>query len=338
MIKKKIESLIDQICVDYPIGAIAIGVTDREKDLHFYAKGNLRYGENSKKVDKNTLFRIASISKIVTGITMYKLVDQGLIDVCENVSKYIPWLTDKNGNMTVKKLLSHTAGLPVEYTPDGPRDENLLEQSLKDELSKIDLSLVKDKSEYLYSNIGIRLASLIMEKVTGEKFTSLAKRLVLDPLGMGNTTYFLHEAIQKDLCYPCDIVDEKLCLHEKTWENAVRYAAGGLFSNSCDLLRLARFILNERSDSGEKIISDKSFSIIKSKIAKDNKNSSDYYGQAMMIKEREFTMVGHLGSAPPYATALFTHGDHGVSLLMNTYHSSLRLEIVQKIFDLIYKN
>ena len=140
------------------------------------------------------------------------------------------------------------------------------------------------------------------------------------------------------MSYPCDIVEGKLSLHEKTWENAVRYAAGGLFSNICDLSRLARFILNERSDSGEKIISDKSFSIIKSKLAKDNKSSNDYYGQTMMIKEREFTLVGHSGSAPPYASALFTFGDYGVSLLMNTHHLSLRLEIVQKIFDLIYKN
>jgi hypothetical protein len=97
--------------------------------------------------------------------------------------------------------------------------------------------------------------------------------------------------------------------------------------------------LNEKSDNGEKIISDNSFSIIKSKIAKDKKCDCDYYGQTMMSKERgNITLVGHSGSAPPYASALFTFGDYGVSLLMNTNHLSLRLEIVQKIFDLIYKN
>lgn len=335
----KLKNLIDGYTAKYPIGAISVGVTDREKLLCVYSKGNLRYGEKSKKVDENTLFRIASISKIVTGITLYKLVDQGLIEVDKNVSEYIPWLDKANGNMTVKKLLSHTAGLPREYTPDGPRDESLLEKSLMDELKKVDLGAIQDKSEYLYSNLGIRLASLIMEKVTGERFTSLAQKLVLEPLGMTDTTYFLDKAIQKDLCYPCDIVDGKLSLHEKTWENAVRYSAGGLFSTITDLSRLARFILNEKSDNGEKIISDNSFSIIKSKIAKDKKAPCDYYGQTMMSKERgNITLVGHLGSAPPYATALFTAGDMGVILLMNTYHSELRLEIVQKIFDLFYKN
>ncbi|MBR7111160.1 MAG: beta-lactamase family protein [Clostridia bacterium] len=336
---KELNNLLDSYTTDYPIGAISVGVTSREKLLYTYSKGYLRYGENSKKVDKNTLFRIASISKIVTGIALYKLVDEGLIDVDKNVSEYIPWIDRTNGNMTVKKLLSHTAGLPSEYTPDGVRDESLLEKSLMDELSKVDFGAIREESEYLYSNLGIRLASLIMEKVTGERFTSLAQKLVLEPLEMQDTTYFLDEAVQKDLCYPCDILDGKLALHEKTWENAVRYSAGGLFSNINDLSRLARFILNEKSDKGEKIISDKSFSIIKSKIAKDEKGDGDYYGQTMMSKERgNITFVGHLGSAPPYATALFTAKDSGVILLMNTYHSALRLEIVQKVFDLIYKN
>ncbi len=338
MCTKEIQNLIDRYYFDYPMGAIAIGVTDREKLVYSYCLGELRYGEQSKKVDETTLFRIASISKIVTGLALYRLVDKGKIDIYKNISSYLPWLNKQNGDMTIKKLLSHTAGLPAEYTPDGTRDESLLEQSLIDELSTIDIKKINSKSDYLYSNVGIRLASLVMEKVTGERFTSLARKYILNPLGMKDSTYFLEEAIKKDLCYPCDRVEEKLFLHEKTWENAVRYSAGGLFSNITDLSRLARFILNEKSDSGEKIISDKSMAEIKSKIAKDTKNQNDYYGQTMMIKERgEKAFVGHLGSAPPYATALFTCGSYGVILLMNTYHPTLRMEIVQKIFELLNK-
>lgn len=338
MFTNKLKNLIDHYYSEYPMGAIAVGITDREKSVAFYCLGSERYGEKSRKVDEKTLFRIASISKIVTGLTAYKLVDDKIIDVDKNVSEYLPWLDKKNGNMTVRKLLSHTAGLPVEYTPDGPRDERLLEKSLIDEFSKIDLKRIEDKNDYLYSNVGIRLASLIMEKVTGERFTSLARKCVLDPLGMHDTTYFLSEAIEKELCYPCDVVDGKPHLHAQTWENAVRYAAGGLFSNLKDMCALARFILNERGDDGKKIVSANSLSVIKSKIACDKKNANDYYGQTMMIKEREnVTLIGHLGSAPPYATALFTDDESGfgVVVLMNTYHAELRLEITQKIFELL---
>ncbi len=334
-----VDTLLNEYCAKYPIGAIAVGITDRSKLIHSYCNGELKYGERGKEVDEKSLFRIASISKIVTGLTLYRLVDQGLVDVHENVSCYIPWLDRSNGGMTLYKLLSHTAGLPVEYTPDGPRDEGLLESSLREELSRIDLSSIKENSDYLYSNVGIRLASLVMEKVTGERFTSLARRLVLEPLGMSDTTYFLSEAIKGELCYPCNIDDGKLVLCEKTWENAVRYAAGGLFSNINDLAKLARFIINERTDSGEEILSKESLLLIKSKIAKDPKNSSDYYGQTMMIKEREgFCLVGHSGSAVPYSTALFTSGDYGVALLMNTDRLALRLEIVQGIFERIFQS
>lgn len=340
MFKDKLQNLINGYYSEYPIGAIAVGVTNRENPIAFYCLGEERYGESGSVVTENTLFRIASISKVVTGLTAYKLIDDKLIDADENVATYLPFLPWKNGNMTMKKLLSHTAGLPVEYTPDGPRDEGLLEKSLIDELSKIDLENIREDSDYLYSNVGIRLASLVMEKVTGERFTALARKYVIEPLKMASTTYFLEEALNKRLCYPCDLNDGRLCIHEEMWENAVRYAAGGLFSNLTDLCNLARFILNGKGDDGKIIVSKESLSIIKSKIAGDTKNTKDHYGQAMMIKEREnSSLVGHLGSAPPYATAMFTDSEsgYGVVVLMNTYHAKLRMEITEEIFKLLRK-
>lgn len=338
MLETKIQNLIQEYRSHCLIGAMAVGVTDRERMICSCCFGKERYGEESNAVSKNTLFRIASISKIVTGMTAYKLIQDGLIDADKNVSYYVPWLSEKNGNMTMKKLLSHTAGLPAEYTPNGPRDENLLEQSLIDEFSKIDVCSLKEKNEYLYSNLGIRLASLVMEKVTGERFSELAKKTVIFPLGMNSTTYKLDEALKKPLCFPCDIEDGKLILVKEHWENAVRYSAGGLFSNVTDLCVLARFILNERTDKKEEILSESTFCEMKKKFAKDEQG--DFYGQTIMLKKVDgLTLIGHLGSAPPYATALFVDelSGYGVTILMNTYQKSLRMELTAKIFDLLRK-
>jgi CubicO group peptidase (beta-lactamase class C family) len=117
-------------------------------------------------------------------------------------------------------------------------------------------------------------------------------------------------------------------------ENAIRHAAGGLFSNADDLCRLARLILNDGvTDRGERIVSAETVALMRTP------HSSGGNGLTMRSFDGgDRHLYGHLGSAPPYALSLMTdqQSGYGVIALINTQEDDLRENIPKKIFEFLY--
>ena len=335
---KKIQELLKKLYNEKQIAGLSVAITDKKKTLATFNYGFANASEKTL-VEDSSLFRIASISKIVTGLCVMRLVDDGRLDLNACVGEYVEWLKTPFAELTLNSLLSHTAGLPKEYTPDGTRDEGLLEQSLIDELAKVDMSKVGNGKPYLYSNVGIRLASLIVQKIVGEPFSKVAKRLVLEPLQMMDTTYYLQDALKGNMTTPHQIVEGqfKTVSH---WENAVRYGAGGLISTASDVCKLARVLLNLGvTDSGKRLISESLVRDMTTPVCPSSKG--DYYGKTIMLHAYDDRLLsGHLGSAPPYyanVVADYKSG-YGVVVLYNTEDDGkLRYQITDAVLDCLTK-
>lgn len=337
-IQDKIKQAVDNVIKDRKVVGIAVGVTDKNGTIATYNYG-VADTRLQDKITDTTLFRIASISKIITGLTTVKLCDMGKIDIYAPVGDYLDGLQTEIANLTIDSLLSHTAGLPAEYNPDGPRDESLLESAVKGELSNVDLSKVGNKKPVFYSNLGTRLVSLVCQKVWDKPFSQTAKELILQPLNMQDTTYYLQQALTHHLAKPYELQQDKF-VEVAPWENAVRYGAGGLFSNSQDLCRLARFLLNDGvNDIGERVIP--SNLMLDMAISHGVRRNNDHYGQTLMLHEYKgrFT-IGHLGSAPPYFACLQVdkQSGYGVTLCMNTgKDDNLRYLITDAVLSVLTK-
>ena len=91
---------------------IAIGLTYREHILHVGVYG-LANQEAGKTVTPKTLFQIGSISKSFTSIVLLQLQEQGLLDINDPVTKYLPWfeIQSEYDPITLRHLMSHTAGI-----------------------------------------------------------------------------------------------------------------------------------------------------------------------------------------------------------------------------------
>jgi CubicO group peptidase (beta-lactamase class C family) len=335
---KRIQQLIQKIFDNNKIAGLTVAITDKQKILATFNYGLADACEKTI-IEDTSLFRIASISKIVTGLCVMRLVDDGKLDLNAPIGSYVEWLETPFAELTLNSLLSHTAGLPKEYTPDGTRDESLLEKSLIDELAKVDLLKVGNGKAHLYSNVGIRLASLIVQKVVGEPFSKVAKRLVLEPLQMKDTTYYLQSALKGNLTKPHQI-DEGQFKTVPHWENAVRYGAGGLISTASDVCKLARVLLNLGvTDSGERLISERLVRDMIDPVCPSSKG--DYYGKTIMLHSyNDRLLSGHLGSAPPYyanVVADYKSG-YGVVVLYNTEdNGKLRYEITDSVLGCLTK-
>ena len=175
--------------------ALAVVKQGRVENEIFHTEG--------KSVDRNTVFQVASLSKWVSAFGVMKLVEEGKLDLDVPVSKYLTrWkLPDSkfnNDGVTVRRLLSHTAGLTDGLGYSGfepgltlqPIEESLTKASDADEgISGSVLVGIEPGSEFKYSGGGYTLLQLIVEEVSGQSFASFMRKSIFKPLNMRHSSY-----------------------------------------------------------------------------------------------------------------------------------------------------
>lgn len=169
------------------------------------------YGEYfvspSRRVDADTLFQVASVSKWVTAWAVLALADEGKLDLDAPVAKYLKrWTLPESGfdneQVTARRLLSHTAGLTdgLGYAGFAPGTEP---QTVEDSLTRAaDASPGADGrarvgsppgARWRYSGASYTLLQLLIEEVTGASFQSYMQRAVFHPLGMARSTFVIDD-------------------------------------------------------------------------------------------------------------------------------------------------
>jgi len=139
-----------------------------------------------------TCYRIASITKTFTATALLQLRDAEQLQLDDPLTKHLPWfaLPSKHVDappITIRHLLTHTAGLPREaafpYWTDFefPTSERLREGLARQE------GILATETQWKYSNLGLALAGDVVEAVSGEPYADYVQRHILDPLGMKDT-------------------------------------------------------------------------------------------------------------------------------------------------------
>ena len=147
----------------------------------------------------DTLFQAGSISKSLTAWGILHLVDEGRLLLDDPVGKYLtkwklPNSEFNNNEVTIRRLLSHTAGLSAHkgYLGVAPGNILILSRSLcleKDGLMN-QWKLPKPGSETIYSGGGYTILQLVMEEVTGISFDRYMEEQIMKPLGMKSSSFY----------------------------------------------------------------------------------------------------------------------------------------------------
>jgi CubicO group peptidase (beta-lactamase class C family) len=173
-------------------------------------------------------------------------VERGAIDLDTPVSRYLtrwdlPESEFDNDAVTVRRLLSHTAGLTdgLGYLGFGPGQEvQGLVESLSDTGDPVEGASgrvrvgQKPGSQWMYSGGGYTILQLLIEEVSGEPFSRFMQRTVLDPLGMTDSSFVLEEARRSRLATSYDPELAPAPLYRYT-----ALAAASLYSTSSDGVR-----------------------------------------------------------------------------------------------------
>lgn len=151
------------------------------------------------KTDINTVYQAASNTKTITAIAIMRLCEEGKIDLDDPVEKYLTrWHLAQTGfdndKVTIRRILSHTAGLSREGYPsvlpskEIPPVEEILTGKNKDEPDV--RVIIEPGTRFMYSGGGFTLLQLVIEEITGEKYTDFIKKEILIPLGINQNTDF----------------------------------------------------------------------------------------------------------------------------------------------------
>ncbi len=176
------------------------------KIVHFDSVG--RYGiDNDKPMEKDTLFRIFSMTKPITSVAMMMLYEEGAFQMNDLVSEYLPQLKDlkvyhESGNyedaapITIEQLFTHTAGLSYGFRPEDPVDKlyrdkaPLRGKNLDEFIERLSqLPLHYHPGTRFHYSVATDVLGAIVEKISGQPLDEFYRQRIFEPLGM-NDTYF----------------------------------------------------------------------------------------------------------------------------------------------------
>lgn len=315
----------------YKVPGVSIAVI---KD--FKVLWNKQYGfmdsEIRNPVTDKTLFNVGSLSKGVAALTVLNLVEEGKIDLNEDINKQlISWKIPENeftnqAAVTPLLLMNHSGGTMfspgVAYLTDNfPTNLQILNGESPSQTKAVVVDRIPG-TEYLYSNGGYSILQQLVVDVEQKSFPEVVREKIFRPLGMENTTF------QQPL--PEELIKNASAGHMSNGLPIVgkRYffpnmAVGGLWTTASDY---AKYIIElQKSHLG------KSNKIISQELTKEmlSPHVSKQYGLGVFMREMygEINYFGHLGDSrgffagfishltDGYGVVIFTNGQNGANLI-----------------------
>lgn len=265
-----------------PPGAITMVVRDGHiVDWRAYG---LRDVESKRPMEKDTICRIYSMTKPITSVAVMMLVEEGKLALSDRVDQYIPEFKDlkvyKGGTvekpelaaperpMTVKHLLTHTAGLTYGWGNDNVselyRKAKIFEvaslQEFIEKLAKLPLmSNPGDKYEY---SVGIDVLGYVVQVVSGMPFDQFVQQRILDPLKMTDTHFVLPDEKRPRLAKIYTQREGKLDVMDGLEAKGVPFGGMGLFSTIGDYARFAQMLANSGELDGARLLGRKTVDLM----------------------------------------------------------------------------
>jgi CubicO group peptidase (beta-lactamase class C family) len=263
------------------------------------------------------MFEIGSISKQFTAVSILQLRDAGKLSLDDPITKWVPSLGASGEKVTLRRLLSHTAGIfpfsdqddfEINFiAPRFPRDSAL-------SLIKLEPFKFPIGTAQAYSNSGFWLLGLVVEKASGLKLEDYLDQRIFTPLGMKRSIYCNSSANIPHRAHGYNMLPTGLRraqMVQYTWV----FAPGAICSTAGDLVTWLKAL------HGGKVLSPRSYAEMTTRATLDD-GTQLQYGMGIKVAESSqgLKYIGHGGTAPGFRSdaAWYPDAQLAVVVLMNT--------------------
>jgi CubicO group peptidase (beta-lactamase class C family) len=209
--------------------------------------------EGNKRANEQSTYRIGSISKTFTAVLVMRAVEQQLIQLDQTIEGFFP--TIKNANkITIRHLLSHRSGIH-NFTDDKDfltwNTQPQSEKAMMERLSQLGSDFQPDY-KFSYSNSNYVLLTFLLEKVMKDKYPSLLKKFILQPIGLKNTFYGGKINVSKN--------ESKSYTYRDGWkaesetDMSIPLGAGAIVSNPADIILFSEALFNGKIIQPESLV------------------------------------------------------------------------------------
>jgi CubicO group peptidase (beta-lactamase class C family) len=278
----RLDAAMKRLVDDKQVAGLVTLVERHGKIVHFNAVGQLDVRKTGA-VQKDSIFRIYSMSKPVTGVAMMMLYEEGKWQLNDPVSRHIPEfarlkvylgknddgtpkLEDARRSMTMRELMTHTGGLGYVLSAANPVDKMIIDgnvlnagaplQAMIDGLAKIPL-LAQPGTRWSYS-IAVDVQGYLVEKFSGLPFGEFARTRIFEPLGMKDTAFYVPAEKLPRFAQVHTGSGANLAVDTNRPDPAViplgPSGGGGLFSTAPDYARFCEMLLQGGQLNGVRLL------------------------------------------------------------------------------------
>lgn len=301
-------------------------------------KGSVGYANKTWKIKNNidTKFSLGSMNKMFTAIAALQLIEKGKLKFDDKLIEFVDnsWLPKGNSDsITIRQLLTHTSGLGNFFNDEFSQSNKEVYRNLaayKPLISQSEL-LFTPGSRNRYSNSGMLILGLVVEKVSGESYYDYVQKHIYNKANMLNSGSFELDSVTDNLAS-----GYLKRMHSDQWVDSI-YAraikgspAGGGFSTVEDLYQFS-LALTEFKLLGKELTED-------AYTEKTKYNSAFWYGYGFSVSsEPNNRIVGHGGAYLGVDARLDIHLDSGFIVVILANQSDVVAPVRRKINELIGK-
>lgn len=277
----KIDNLIEFIMEKSHFPSISASIIKNDEII--WSKG---YGysdlENRTTATDNTIYKIASVTKTITGTALMQLYDKGFFELDDDVNYYLPFFL-RNPNfpdipITYRMLLSHTSSLLDSwkyysnvnmYDYNGPPFQGYPSPWIENYVlpNGSNYSPMVWNSEFSpgtiasYASINFDIIAYLIEVISGDEFHDYCRKNIFIPLDMESTSFCIQDFDIKNLAVPYvwDGVNNHVRKKPMVY---IHFPAGGLFSNSLDLSHFMIAHINNGKYNGTELLSESTINLM----------------------------------------------------------------------------
>jgi CubicO group peptidase (beta-lactamase class C family) len=309
------DSLLSAEFAKDSIGSITVGVITGSQ-LAWTRSVGFAEMKARRLANRNTVYRIGSITKPFTAVMLMQLVAAGQVQLSDPVERYLPEVKQIASRprgaapFTFLQLATMTAGLAREPNDAGPFWTGPVSSWEKTLLAAMPHTSYTSfpGTEYSYSNIGYAILGAALARVAGQPYTEWQRSRVFRPLGMERTRFEVDPTIASDLAVGYQVngdgtLDDQTAAQEAREGRGYKVPNGAIFTTVDDLARFVAFELGRGPDSVvARSMLDEAFGGL---VATDRLLETGY-GLGFMAMSRDgYSYLGHSGSVAGYRAAMY---------------------------------
>ncbi|MBE2269775.1 MAG: beta-lactamase family protein [Anaerolinea sp.] len=338
----ELEALVTAAMQAAKVPGAALAIVHERKLIYARGFGVTSVEEGGIPVTPGTIFRIGSTSKPLTSTAIMRMVETGQLELDTPIDEVLPdfqlSVPGAVSEVTLRKLLTHTAALPTAADHYGSREAAGLREGVYRDVSGYPLVAPVGKL-WSYSNPGINLAGYIAEHIGGKPYTQLMQELVFDPLDMKRTTFDPTIAMTYPLAQSHTLNPQgELEVEHHYADNSMHYPSGFVMSTVLDLANFAIMHLSGGSFGGKQILAPERVAEMHTPYFKFAGLNDDGYGLTFSsYLYKGVRIVGHGGRISSFASSFEFVPETGTAVIILANNAALwgkyEAEITEHILD-----